>query len=75
MLESFGDGEDEFVFEGAADDLHTDGKTFAGKADRDGSAGEASEIEPLRKAHGVAVAVDGLVVSFAVAKRRGGRNR
>ena len=41
MFESFCDGEDEFVFEGAADDLHADGKTFVRKGDGDGSAGEA----------------------------------
>lgn len=42
LLESFGDGEDQFVLEGAADDLHADGKAFLRKGDRDGSAGKAS---------------------------------
>lgn len=42
VFESFGDGEDQLVFEGVADDLDADGKTFIRKGDRDGSAGETS---------------------------------
>lgn len=71
LFEGFGDGEDEFVFEGTTDNLHADGKTFARKADGNRSAWETSEIEPLGKTHGVAVAGAGDVVSFAVAE--GGR--
>lgn len=75
VLESFGDGENEFVFEGAADDLHSDGKAIARKANGDGSPGEASEVEPLAETHGVAVAGAGVVVSFAVPEGGSGRNR
>src|ERR671924_1432105 len=74
VFEGFGDGENQFVFEGTADDLHADGKTFLRKADGDGSARETSEIEPLGKTHGVAIAGAGVVASFAVAEGGRGRN-
>ena len=75
MFERFGDGEDQFILEGAADDLHADGKPFRGKAKGDGSAGETGEIEPLRETHGVAIAGAWVVVSFAVTEGGRGRNR
>ena len=74
MFESFGDGENQFVLKGPADDLDAEGKTLVREADGDGSAGETGEIKPLGKTHGVAIAGAGVVVSFAVAKRGRGRN-
>ena len=75
MFESLRDGKNEFVFKRPANDLHADGEAVARKADRDRSAWETYEIEPLGVAHGIAIAGAGPVVSFAVAKRRGGGNR
>src|SRR6266851_4129857 len=45
--------------------------------DWDGRAGKACEIEPLRKAHGIAVSDAGPIVSFTMTKRgtRGNRRK
>lgn len=74
VFEGFGDREDAFFFERAADDLDADGKAFVRTADGNRNAGEAGEIKPLRKAHGVEVAGAEPVVSLAMAKRGPGRN-
>jgi len=56
-----GDFEDEFVFPGAAGDLHADGKAFNRMRDGDDGGGCSEKIEPLRESHGVEVR-DGLPV-------------
>src|SRR5712692_5246196 len=69
LLDSFCDGEDEFVFKRPADDLHADGESLARNSDRYGTTGKAGQVQPLRELHGVAVSRAGEIVSLAVKKR------
>ena len=57
-FEGFGDGQEKFFREGTSDELNADGKAVGGSCDRDGESGEASEIEPLRVAHGFRIAAN-----------------
>src|SRR5260370_40064622 len=74
-LDAFRDGEDQFVFKRPADDLDTDGESFIRMRDWDGRAGKACQIQPLRKAHGIAVSDAGPIVSFTMTKRGARGNR
>src|SRR5260370_35839450 len=76
-LDDFRDGEDQFVFKRPADDLDTDGESFIRMRDWDGRAGKACQIQPLRKAHGIAISDAGPIVSFTMTKRgiRGNRRK
>src|SRR5260370_41494108 len=69
LLDGFRDGQDEFVFERPAYHLHADGESVVRKAEGNGRAGKAGQIQPLRKPHGVAVARAGEIISLAVMKR------
>src|SRR5713226_4819320 len=75
LFDGFRDGQDEFVFKWPADDLDTDGQSFVRNACRDGRAGKAGQVQPLRKPHGVAVARAGEIISLAVTKRGTRGNR
>jgi hypothetical protein len=44
LLKGFGDGEKEFFFAGAADELDTDGEALGRNREGNGKTGEASEI-------------------------------
>jgi len=56
-FEGFGDGEKKFFGERAADELDADGEAAGGSGDGNGEAGKSGEVEPLRVAHGFAIAV------------------
>ena len=83
-FEGFGDGEKKFFGEWVADELDADGETAGGSGDGNGEAGESGKIEPLRVAHGFAVAANffGRTLagprtpsSFSVSKGGRGGNR
>jgi len=57
VLELRRDGEEEFFFVGAADQLDVDGEAFGRLSHRKREAGKAGEIEPLGETHGVEVVV------------------
>ena len=80
-FEGFGDGEEKFFREGAADELDADGEAIGGSFNRDGEAGKSGEVEPLGVAHSFAVAANffgwvlagpGFPSAFAVAESRRG---
>jgi hypothetical protein len=71
LFERFGDGEEKFLFVGAADELHVDGKALGRASKRKRKAWGAREIQPLAEAHGVSIIVwiAGAVVAGAVRER------
>src|SRR3954451_679638 len=72
-VEDRGDGEGDFVVEGAGGNLDGDGEAFGGAAYGDDGGGGSEGVEPLGVANGVEVS-DGLIVDdpFAFAMFPGG---
>src|SRR5579883_117931 len=77
LFELGGDGEEEFFFVRAGDELDADGKALGRAAHGERKAGETREIEPLAEAHGVAIVVRlaGGVVSGTMRERGFGGDR
>lgn len=75
MIERFGDGEEERLFERAADELDADGQAVIRKGGGKRKAGKAGEIEPLRMAHGFAEGRGGGGAPGAFAVAEGGSER
>src|ERR1700730_478322 len=76
FFEALGDGEDEFFLMRASDYLNADGHAFQRQAERNRRSGKAGQVQPLRMAHGIAIAVllSGAPVALAMSEGGGQRN-